>query len=164
MVLSFFLHLFKNLVHCFNWFHNFYEDFVQSADCVNISFFLTVYFSENNHLMIQTPCEKRPYSELFWSAFSRIWIEYKKMRSRITPNTDTFYAVRIIYSDKNISSDLPIKTNVCLIFACSQENVWFPHFGKFTNNIVIFLIETEIDSDYPLMYRHISLICLCINN
>ena len=29
-----------------------------------------------------------PYSELFWSVFSRIRTE-----SRITPNTDTFYAV-----------------------------------------------------------------------
>ena len=57
--------------------------------------------------------KKCPYSELFWSAlsaFSRIWIEYGeirsispylvqmwenagKMRTRITPNTDTFYAV-----------------------------------------------------------------------
>ena len=30
--------------------------------------------------------KKCPYSELFWSAFSRI-------RTRITPNTDTFHAV-----------------------------------------------------------------------
>ena len=44
-----------------------------------------------------------PYSELFWSAFSRIRTEYGeipdilskcgKMRTRITPNTDTFYSV-----------------------------------------------------------------------
>ena len=49
--------------------------------------------------------EKCPYSELFWSVFSRIRTEYGEMRSispysvrmrmqtRITPNTDTFYAV-----------------------------------------------------------------------
>ena len=43
--------------------------------------------------------EKCPYSELFWSGFSRIQTEYgeqsecRKMRTRITPNTDTFYAV-----------------------------------------------------------------------
>ena len=47
--------------------------------------------------------EKCPYSELFWSAFSRIRTEYGeilriqsecgKMWTRITPNTDTFYAV-----------------------------------------------------------------------
>ena len=47
-----------------------------------------------------------PYSELFWSVFSRIRTEYGEMRSmfrysvrmrestyQITPNTDTFYAV-----------------------------------------------------------------------
>ena len=47
--------------------------------------------------------EKCLYSELFLSAFSRIWTEYGeiqsiqsecgKIRTRITPNTDTFYAV-----------------------------------------------------------------------
>ena len=54
--------------------------------------------------------KKCSYSELFWSAFSRIRTEYGeilrispylvrmqenagKMRIRITPNTDTFYAV-----------------------------------------------------------------------
>ena len=31
--------------------------------------------------------------ELFWSAFSRIPTEYGKMRTRITPNTEKFYAV-----------------------------------------------------------------------
>ena len=33
------------------------------------------------------------YSELFWSAGSRIQLECGKMRLRITSNTDTFYAV-----------------------------------------------------------------------
>ena len=47
--------------------------------------------------------EKCPYSELFWSLFSGIRTEYGeilhiqskcgKMRTRITPNTDTFNAV-----------------------------------------------------------------------
>ena len=50
--------------------------------------------------------EKYPYSELFWSLFSRIWTEYweilrisriqsecRKMRTRITQNTVTLYAV-----------------------------------------------------------------------
>ena len=52
--------------------------------------------------------EKWPYSELFWSAFStfglnteryfvslRIQFEYGKVRTRVTPNTDTFYVVII---------------------------------------------------------------------
>ena len=40
------------------------------------------------------PRKKCPYLELFWSAFSRIRTNYGeiygKMRTRITPNTDTF--------------------------------------------------------------------------
>ena len=62
-----------------------------------------------------TLSKKCPYSELFWSAFSSIPTEYGemrsisryrvshriqskcgKMRTRITPNTDTFYAVRCL--------------------------------------------------------------------
>ena len=40
--------------------------------------------------------KKCPYSDLFWSTFSHIRSEQSecgKMRSRITPNTNTFYAV-----------------------------------------------------------------------
>ena len=50
--------------------------------------------------------EKCPYSEFFWSVFSRIWTEYggifrislysaqmRKIRTRKFPNIDTFYAV-----------------------------------------------------------------------
>ena len=36
--------------------------------------------------------EKRPYSEIFWS-------ECRKIRTRKTPNTDTFHAVFQIYID-----------------------------------------------------------------
>ena len=49
--------------------------------------------------------KKCRYSELFWSAFSQIWTECGeifriqskcgKMRTRITPNTDTFYAMLV---------------------------------------------------------------------
>ena len=61
----------------------------------------------------QTLGKKSPYSEFFWSAFSlirteylsvkseylyevsfRIQFEHEKMRTRNTPNTDTFQAVR----------------------------------------------------------------------
>ena len=57
----------------------------------------------NKTLTLREEC---PYSELFWSAFSRIWTEYgeilrispysvrmREMRARITPNTDTIYTV-----------------------------------------------------------------------
>ena len=43
---------------------------------------------------LKTLREKCPYSELFWSAFSRIQSECGKMRTTITPNMDTFYAVK----------------------------------------------------------------------
>ena len=41
---------------------------------------------------------KCPYSELFWSAFFRIRTECRKIRTRITPNTNTFHAaiVRVV--------------------------------------------------------------------
>ena len=43
--------------------------------------------------------QKCPYSELFWSVFFCIWsispysVRMRKIRTKITPNTDTFYAV-----------------------------------------------------------------------
>ena len=37
--------------------------------------------------------EKWPYSEVFQAAFSHIRTECEKMRTRITPNTDTFCTV-----------------------------------------------------------------------
>ena len=54
--------------------------------------------SKYNGLSLRNKC---PYSELFWSTFSRIRTEYGeilriscgKMRTRITLNTDTFYPV-----------------------------------------------------------------------
>ena len=62
--------------------------------------------------------EKCPYSELLWSLFSRTWSQYweiriqpkcRKIRNRITPNTDTFNAVVV---DDPIS--LRITTNIFL--------------------------------------------------
>ena len=49
--------------------------------------------------------KKCPYSELFWSASSRIWTEYgdirsiAKIRTRITPNTDIFYVVHFMHQN-----------------------------------------------------------------
>ena len=78
-------------------------------------FFTKVFFSENlfcqeqpvlshnKFLVTNTLREKCPYSKLLWSAFSRIRTENGeirsiqsecgKMRTRITPKIDTFYAV-----------------------------------------------------------------------
>ena len=59
-----------------------------------------------NKLTIRSLREKCPYLELFWFIFSRIRTEYGeihrispysaeygKMRTRMTPNTDTFYSL-----------------------------------------------------------------------
>ena len=71
--------------------------------------------SEKEKWIHQTLPKKSPYSELFWSAFSphflafglnterygvslRIKSECGKMRTAITPNTDTFYGVSFTYS------------------------------------------------------------------
>ena len=50
--------------------------------------------------------EKFPYSELFWSVFSRIQSDCGKMRTRITPNMDTFYAMEVtLYSGQFLLRD-----------------------------------------------------------
>ena len=58
---------------------------------------------ENHGIFVTSAVrEKCPYSELFWSAFSRVQTKYGeilKIRTRITPNTDSFYAVLCIRSN-----------------------------------------------------------------
>ena len=62
--------------------------------------------SRINILVTYSLREKCPYSEFFWSAFSRIWTEYGEIRSislysvrmrektdQTTPNTDSFHSV-----------------------------------------------------------------------
>ena len=50
--------------------------------------------------------EKFPYSELFWSVFSRIQSDCGKMRTRITPNMETFYAMEAtLYSGQFLLRD-----------------------------------------------------------
>ena len=68
----------------------------------NFSNSCRIWVSER-HFSLRKKC---PYSELFWSAFSRIRTEYEvslriqsecgKMQTRIIPNTDTFHAVFVI--------------------------------------------------------------------
>ena len=53
-------------------------------------------------------CEKCPYSELFWSAFSRIQYKCGKILTRITPNEDTFYAVDNSFSCRQVDRWLRI--------------------------------------------------------
>ena len=64
--------------------------------------------TENHHPNLKRTLNKKcPYSELFWSAFSRIRPEYLRIQSecgkilaRITPNTYSFYRLRT--SDKSL--------------------------------------------------------------
>ena len=79
------------------------------------------------HCTISFPLRKKyPYLELFWSAFSRIRTEYGeilecgKMRTRITPNTDTFHAVFGILS-KHFCEVCDYPANVYL-FKVSKRN------------------------------------------
>ena len=71
--------------------------------------------------------KKCPYSELLWSAFSRIRTEYgetlvslriqskcRKMRTRITLNADTFYAVRFSAFHRFIDWFKDVKDSGCL--------------------------------------------------
>ena len=74
----------------------------------------SVHVKSITHIALHKKC---PYSKLFWSAFSHIWTEYGeiqskcvKMRTRITPNTDTFHAMlisikRLIQKDPKFKAD-----------------------------------------------------------
>ena len=46
--------------------------------------------------------EKYPYSEFFWSVFSRIQSECGKIQTRKTQNTDTFHAVTYIHFEQKM--------------------------------------------------------------
>ena len=78
----------------------------QEANCSDLVFSRMLFFFLNKHLQSSSLREKCPYSELFWSAYSRISLrvqsECGKMWTRITPNTDTFYAVYPVYPYKRV--------------------------------------------------------------
>ena len=91
--------------------------------------FLIVIFvglSQTSFVLNRALRKKCPYSELFWSVFSRIWTEYEeirsiKIRTRITPNTDTFYAVTVV-------KFVQIKQSRCMV-------------PKYTNFSVLYYFE-----------------------
>ena len=65
----------------------------------NIKWFQSKPYKMNSQIISPTLCQKSTYLEFFWSAFSCIRTEYgeiacKKIRTRKTPNTDTFHAVQ----------------------------------------------------------------------
>ena len=69
------------------------------------------------HKIKMTLLKKCPHSELFWSAFSRIW-------TRITPNTDTFYAGSQELNKGMIVSKGHLNNNGLLEFSRSDEGKW----------------------------------------
>ena len=61
-----------------------------------------------NYLIISISLrEECPYSEFFWSVFSRIQSKCGKMRTRETPNTNNFHAMKRFgeFRFSDISSD-----------------------------------------------------------
>ena len=61
---------------------------------INWLLFFHLVYDERFHILLRENCS---YSELFWSVFSRIRTAYGeilcgKIRTRLTPNTETFYA------------------------------------------------------------------------
>ena len=89
--------------------------------------------------------EKCPHSELFWSAFSRIQSECGKMRTRITPNTNTFYAmplIRLLVSQPQFLHDFSKKIFFTL-YSINWSNffLWLPLFldnGRFVYSNYLF--------------------------
>ena len=72
-----------------------YQNLIQFSE-KNYEMQAQTFLSKSLTSVIYTLREKCPYSELFWSVFSRIvslriHSECGKIRTRITSNTDTFY-------------------------------------------------------------------------
>ena len=62
--------------------------------------------NNNSNYSQNTQRKKCPYSELFWSAFSRIQSKCGKIRTGITSNTGTFCAVIVKTTSTNIFHNL----------------------------------------------------------
>ena len=70
--------------------------------------------------------EMCPYSEFFWSVFSRIQFECGEIRTRKTPNTDTFHVV--------ISTDRTVR---CFIKYLCKYHSWSLLSKNFINGICL---------------------------
>ena len=55
---------------------------------------MMIFFCESSYRFLLR--KKCPYSDLFWSSFSRIQSKCRKMLTRITPNTDTLHALVLV--------------------------------------------------------------------
>ena len=78
---------------------------------------MSIEFSDSENFRDDTLREKCPYSEFFWSVFSRIWTDYgeilrisrsqsecEKIRTRKNPNADNFHPVVIIRKSEDNDS------------------------------------------------------------
>ena len=95
-------------------------------------------------------CKKCPYSEIFWSVFSRIRTEYREIlrippysgrmwenTDQKTPNTDTFHGVSYLKLNQKIK--LKFAGN-CLYF----NQLLQPQGHSITCNLGSLLFETQI--------------------
>ena len=114
------------------------EDFWKTSRCSNI-----IQLEQTELQPIHQPCttlrEKCPYLELFWSHFPafglntkrcgvslRIQPECRKMRTRITPNTDTFYpALDMTQLTNYWESQLCFELRVLIYVVASRFSVNF---------------------------------------
>ena len=70
--------------------------------------------------------KKSPYSELFYSVFSRIRTEYGEIRrdaARITPNMDRFHAVIIVLFKISLTTSLISKRITLLLIQALTSDV-----------------------------------------
>ena len=72
-------------------------------------------------------CEKFPYSEFFWSVFSRILSECGKIRIKKSANTDTFHAVLYTFHSCSVSRWNPKISNYVLML---NQNLRFSKTDK----------------------------------
>ena len=61
--------------------------------------------------------KKCPYSDLFWSSFSRIQSKCRKMLTRITPNTDTLHALVLVVKTPLEMFDKVLNTSLIVDFS-----------------------------------------------
>ena len=82
----------------------------------------------------QTLREKCPYSEFFWSAFSRIRNEYSRMQTRKTPNTDTFYVMKVV--KKNRFTNFSLMLHFFTPLKHLKSSGFFDFFRGYLNGIL----------------------------
>ena len=86
--------------------------------------------------------QKCPYLELFWSLFSHIRTEYGQIRTRATPNMDTFQLDRLIvlieHDEIMISFDVTfLYTNIAIIDTLNIIKNYVTNDDSFTRKTVI---------------------------